>query len=202
MPPDGVVEAPIPTESELQARNLWAGGRLTAAAMAFVFISFVFAFYYLRQLNVEGKWRPHGVNPPATYGFAILACMLASALVYRLGTWRVDAAGPSRRWLWPSIASLALGIGALLAIGFEIPNAGFRPFAGAYASVFFAWTGFFALGVFGGVYYLETLVARTVRYRTEAEPVVLAAELDAFGIYWYFMALMTVLTVVLLYMVA
>jgi heme/copper-type cytochrome/quinol oxidase subunit 3 len=199
--PDGAAaQAAIPTESELQARNLWAGGRLLVAAMAFVFIALVFAFYYLRQLNIQGLWRPAHVHPPLTFGLAILACILASVIVYWLGTRNVRVL--DRRWLWPATAALALALTTLVLIGFEIPDAGFRPTDGAYASVFFAWTGFYAFAVFGGAFYMETLVARGLRLRTQADPVVLTAEVEAFGIYWYFIALMTILTFVLLYVVA
>ncbi len=199
-PDDATAPARIFTESELQARNLWAGGRLLAAAMAFVFIAFVFSFYYLRQLNIQGKWRPGDVHPPSTFGLAILACVLASALVYWLGTRNVRVL--AYRWLWPATLALALAVAALVVIGFEIAHAGFHPTDGAYASVFFAWTGFYAVAVFGGVFYMETLVARGLRVGTEADPVVLTAEVEAFGIYWYFTALMTILTFVLLYVVA
>lgn len=201
MAPDGAAaQAHIPTESELQARNLWAGGRLLAAAMAFVFIAFVFAFYYLRELNIQGMWRPDDVHPPLTFGLAILACILASALVYWLGTRNLRVL--DYHWLWPVAAALALALATLVLIGFEIPDAGFRPTDGAYASVFFAWTGFYAAAVFGGAFYMETLVARGLRVRTEVDPVILTAEVEAFGIYWYFVALMTILMFVLLYVVA
>lgn len=200
MTPDGTT-APTPLiDSELQARNLWAGGRLLAAAMAFVFIAFVFAFYYLRELNVEGKWRPSSVHPPLIFGLAILACVLASILLYGLGTRNLRVL--EYRWLWPTGAALALTVAALFVIGFEIPDAGFRPGDGAYASVFFGWTGFYAVAIFGGAFYMETLVARGLRLGATADPIIMTAEIEAFGIYWYFMGLMTILTFVLLYVVA
>ena len=200
--PEGTSATVAPTEPELIARNLWAGGRLAAAGMAFVMISFVFAFYYLRELNIEHMWRPKGVHPPLGFGIAILLCMLVSAGLYGLAARSSHPAGGGT-WLPLAGVALLLGLAAIVAIGIEIPNAGFTPGSGAYASVFFGWTGFFGAAVLGGVYYLETLWARAARAGAEGgDPVVLAGESAAFAVYWYFMAAMTVLFFALLYLVA
>lgn len=201
---DSATAAPgaVPGEPELIARNLWAGGRLAAAAMAFVAISFVFAFYYLRELNIEHMWRPSAVQPPLGFGIAILGCMLVSAAVYWVGS-RDSPSGASGLWLPAATVALLLGLATVVIITIELPNAGFRPSDGAYASVFFGWTGFYLIAVLGGVYYLETVWARALRGTGGGvNPVILAGEASAFGVYWYFMALMSVLFFVLLYLVA
>jgi heme/copper-type cytochrome/quinol oxidase subunit 3 len=200
--PDGASAMVAPTESELTARNLWAGGRLASAGMAFVMISFVFAFYYLRELNIEHMWRPKGVHPPLGFGIAILACMLVSAGLYWLAARASHPAG-GETWLPLAGVALLLGLATIVLIGIEIPKAGFTPSSGAYASVFFGWTGFFGVAVLGGVYYLETMWARAARAGVGGtDPVVLAGESGAFATYWNFMAAMTVLFFVLLYLVA
>jgi heme/copper-type cytochrome/quinol oxidase subunit 3 len=193
----------VPSEPELQSRNLWAGGRLVTAAMAFVFVSFVFAFYYLRELDIENQWRPKGINPPMGWGIAVLACVLISVAVYWFGSRTVAGTALTTSWRTAATVSLLFGIAGLVVMCVQIPWAGFRPTDGAYASVFFAWTGFLATAVFGGVYYLETLVVRAWRgAETRPDPLVLTAEAEAFGVYWYFIALMTILAFVLLYLVA
>lgn len=193
----------VPTEAELQSRNLWAGGRLTAAAMAFLFVSFIFAFYYLRELNIENQWRPDGINPPRGYGIAILVLMLISVGLYWFGSRSITPAGPTSLWRSAATASLLFGLAAFVVMCVEMGKAGFHPTDGAYASVFFGWTIFWAAALFGGVYYLETMVARAWRSAvTGPDPLVLTAEAEAFGVYWYFMAIVTVVAFVLLYLVA
>jgi len=46
---------------------------------------------------------------------------------------------------------------------------GFGPTDGAYASVYLGWTGLFLLFLIGLAYWLETLVAMSVRYRNLPE---------------------------------
>ena len=45
---------------ELIARNLYVGARIWAASVAFFFIAFLFAFFYLRALNSNGIWSARG----------------------------------------------------------------------------------------------------------------------------------------------
>src|SRR5438309_2754133 len=85
---------------ELLARNIRVGSRLWAASQAFFFISFFFAFLYLRALNTNGVWRGwphHHPNPSTAFGVAILICVLAAAAVARASLflspsfWRLGA---------------------------------------------------------------------------------------------------------------
>jgi hypothetical protein len=59
-------------------RNLIVATRLGAAAQAFFFVSFLFAFFYLRALNTDGRWNHHDLQPSRAYGTAILVCVLGS----------------------------------------------------------------------------------------------------------------------------
>ena len=71
---------------ELLARNIRVGSRLWAASQAFFFISFFFAFLYLRALNTNGLWRGwphHHPDPSMAFGVVILICVLAGAAVAR-----------------------------------------------------------------------------------------------------------------------
>ena len=58
----------------VRERNVWAGVRLWTGGMAFLFVSFLFAFLYLRSLNNDQMWRPKGVNPPVVFGSIVLVC--------------------------------------------------------------------------------------------------------------------------------
>src|SRR5919109_5457197 len=74
--------------ADLLARNIRVGSRLWAAAQAFFFISFFFAFLYLRALNTNGLWRGwphHHPSPSLAFGIVILICVLASAAAARAG---------------------------------------------------------------------------------------------------------------------
>src|SRR5437879_7473554 len=86
---------------DLLARNIQVGSRVWAAAQAFFFLSFFFAFLYLRALNTNGLWRGwphHHPNPSTAFGIAILLCVLASAAAARASlflspaVWRLGAA--------------------------------------------------------------------------------------------------------------
>ncbi|MGH7904049.1 MAG: cytochrome c oxidase subunit 3 [Candidatus Dormibacteraceae bacterium] len=192
----------VPTEREIVARNLWAGARLWSAGMAFLFIAFVFSFYYLRELNIEGQWRPKGTNPPLGFGIAILACIVISAGVLWAGVRVRRTSGPHGAWHLAAGVSLLLGAAGLALICDQFFKAGFRPTGGTYASVFFGWTGFYAATLFGGVFYLETILAKSLRSPAVAAGEIAAGEVEAFSVYWYFLAMVEVLTFILLYIVA
>src|SRR5580692_12016800 len=71
------VEIP-PEPPEVAARQLYLAGRLLAGATAFFFLAFVFAYFYLRSLDVDHMWRPKHVGPEQGYGVAILVVLLVS----------------------------------------------------------------------------------------------------------------------------
>lgn len=192
----------VPSEAEIIGRNLWAGSRLWAAAMAFLYIAFVFAFYYLRELNILGMWRPKGVDPPLAFGIIILACTVAAAGVYRLAHTVRASRGVGGAWHGLLGLATLLGAVAVALLALEFFKAGFRPTSGAYASVFFGWTAFHAFLLLGGVYYMECTLAKSLRMGTRLSREVSLAEVEAVGVWWYFLTLMGVLTFVLLYLVA
>src|SRR5579859_1793484 len=101
------MEASAPTHSaiepeppEWQPRVLTVGARLLAGAEAFFFISFVFAYFYLRSLDLNKSWKIGHVNPPIGYGVAIVVVLVASAGLLWLASRRFERA-------------VALGTGAL-----------------------------------------------------------------------------------------
>src|SRR2546430_9201854 len=73
-------EAGFYHESALGAT--WTGSRLAMGGLTFLFGSFVFAYFYLRSLNSNGRW--HGsawVRPNVAMGTIIVAPIVVSAVV-------------------------------------------------------------------------------------------------------------------------
>lgn len=210
---------------ELLARNLVSAGYLLAGATAFFFVSFLFAFFYLRSIDQKIYWKPHGVNASLGWGTAIVACWVASAALVRLGA--IDQRGDRRpQWRLKGLAAFLLGIAGLVLQGIAWTQNGFGPTDGAFASVYIGWTSFMFLFVFCTMFWLETTLALSWRYRNEpfgsAEPEpghasgdpgrmahdirnpvdLNRAELGTLGFYWTFLVGIAVVAWVVLYLVA
>ncbi|MHB8470648.1 MAG: hypothetical protein ACYDCH_12985, partial [Gaiellaceae bacterium] len=159
-----VVEGEPP---EVLARNLVSAGQLLASATAFFFLAFFFAYFYLRTQNNAGMWRPKHVDPSTAWGAVTVACIAASAVLVLLGR-RDQRAGALSAWRRKGAAALALGLASLVLQVFAWTHAGFGPYSGGYASVYFGWTAFLFLFVLGTMFWLETVLATSIRYRGEA----------------------------------
>ena len=215
-----VVESEPP---EVLARNLVTAGHLLASATAFFFLAFVFAFFYLRSLDNHDMWRPKHVDASVPWGTAIVACVVLSAIVLRLGL--ADHRADRRpQWRWKGLAALVLGLLALVLQVVAWSTLGFGPADGSYASVYLGWTAFYFLFVLFALFWLETVLATSYRYRGWAsgtatvapgeasgdphregedirDPVSLVrAELGSLTFYWTFLAGIGVLTWVVLYL--
>ena len=109
-----------PEPPEWQPRALWVGARQLCGAASFFFVSFLFAYFYLRSLDVNKSWKIGSVNPSIGLGLAIMALMALSAVVFRLGSSRpADALGAG-------IAALLLGLVAVVLQFVEYTTLGFR----------------------------------------------------------------------------
>jgi heme/copper-type cytochrome/quinol oxidase subunit 3 len=208
---------------ELMGRNLNSAGHLLASATAFFFLAFVFAYFYLRSLNNAGLWHPKHVDPSQTLGALVMAATVASAVLLRLGL--ADHRADRRpAWRRKGAAAFALGVAAIVLQVVEWTTVGFGPADGGYASVFVGWTAFSVLFALGALFWLETTLATSIRYRGWAsgertvppgeasgdpgrpgedirDPVSLVrAELEALSFYWSFLAGIGVLTWVILYL--
>jgi heme/copper-type cytochrome/quinol oxidase subunit 3 len=187
-------------QPELLPRNLRVGSRIWAAGLAFFFIAFLFAFFYLRALNSNGVWRgwpgTHKPHPSLAFGVAILICIVASAAIL-VGANQVA----------PQLAPLALPGSAFLllaAIGLQaaqFSSLGFGPTDGGYASVFVGWTGLLALVLLGMVYWLAT-AAQDVRRTAEPIPGFGVAAVDAVSLVLLVLAGVELAAFILLYIVA
>jgi heme/copper-type cytochrome/quinol oxidase subunit 3 len=149
---------------QVMGRNLRVASQLWASATVFFFFAFLFAYFYLRSLNSQGLWHPHDVKVPVGLGTAITACVVVSALasVFAVRRLRDDDADT---WRWVGLVSLALGLAAVVLQVVEWATIGFGPTEGGFASVFLGWTGLYILFVFCTMYWLETLLAASFRYR-------------------------------------
>lgn len=215
-----VVEGEPP---ELLSRNLVSASYLLAGATAFFFVSFLFAYFYLRSLNNGEMWKPQGVDASVGWGTAIVACYVVSALLVRLGL--TDHRAMRRdRWRAKGLAALLVGIVGLVLQVIAWPQQSFGPADGGFASVYFGWTAFIFLFVLGALIWLEMTLATSLRYRKmetgDAPPPgdasgdphrtahdirdplsLVRAELVGLSFYWSFLAAIAVLTWVVLYLI-
>ena len=205
---------------ELLGRNLNAAAHLLASATAFFFLAFVFGYFYLRSLNNAGLWRPKGIDPSQALGAVIMALTVLSAVLVRLGL-TDHRAGRRPQWRVKGLAALAVGLAALAVQVVEWATGSFGPADGGYASIFVGWTGFQFLFSIGTLFWLENIVATSLRYRKTgtvpaghasgdpdreahdiADPLALVRPgLEAVSFYWTFLAGLGVLAWVILYVV-
>src|SRR5215470_4345513 len=208
---------------ELLGRNLVSASYLLAGATAFFFVSFLYAFFYLRALNNGDMWKPSGIDASVGWGTAVVACYVLSALLVRLGL--VDHRALRRdRWRIKGLAALVVGVVGLVLQVIAWTQQSFGPADGGFASVYFGWTAFIFLFVLGAMLWLEMSLATSVRYRkTETgtpppghasgdphreahdirDPLSLVrAELAGLSFYWTFLAAIAVATWAVLYLIA
>jgi heme/copper-type cytochrome/quinol oxidase subunit 3 len=214
-----VVEAEDP---QILARNLASAAHLLASATAMFFLGFVFAYFYLRSLDRNGLWRPKHVDPSMTLGTLSTAAWVAGAAVLWLGL-RDRRAERGPQWRIKGAVALVLAIAAIALQVVEWFSAGFGPADGGYASVYIGWTAFIVLFGVGAVFWLETTLASSIRYRESAEakpapgeasgdpyraghdiedPLALVPpSLEAVTFYWIYFAVLVVIAWVILYLV-
>jgi heme/copper-type cytochrome/quinol oxidase subunit 3 len=190
----------VTEEPEQFLRNLRVGSRIWAASIAFFFISFLFAFFYLRALNSNGLWRgwphTHKPHPSLAFGVVILICVLASAAIARGAVLLAPAV-----WRLAILASAGFALAAVGLQAAQFSSLGFGPTDGGYASVFVGWTGLFTLLLFGTVYWLVIVVGDLSR-RTEAIVGLRAAAVEAVSFVLGVLALVELAAFILLYIVA
>jgi heme/copper-type cytochrome/quinol oxidase subunit 3 len=206
---------------ELLGRNLVSASYLLSGATAFFFVSFLFAFFYLRALNNNGFWKPSGIDASVGWGTAVVACYVLSALLVRLGL-NDHRALRRDRWRLKGLAALLVGVVGLVLQCIAWTQQSFGPTDGSFASVYFGWTAFIFLFVIGAMIWLEMCLAMSYRYRkTDGPPPaghasgdphreehdisdplsLVRAELVGLSFYWTFLAGIAVVTWVVLYLI-
>ncbi|HZQ89142.1 MAG TPA: cytochrome c oxidase subunit 3 [Gaiellaceae bacterium] len=209
-------------DPDVLSRNLVSAGQLLASATVFFFVAFFFAYFYLRSVNNAGMWKPKHVDASVAWGTIVTACVVASAMLVRLGL-ADHRAGNRSAWRLKGAVALALGIAALALQAAAWTQQGFGPADGAYASVYFGWTAFIWLFVLGTMFWLEATLATSLRYsripsgapapgEASGDPGRMAhdvrdplslvrAELVALSFYWTFLAGIAVVTWIVLYLI-
>jgi heme/copper-type cytochrome/quinol oxidase subunit 3 len=206
---EGSASAPTHPHIELeppewQPRALRAGARGLCGAVAFFFVSFVFAYFYLRAQDPNKGWTQGAVNPSMGLGIAILLVLLGSAVAMRMA-----ATQPERR-VTAGAAALGLALLSVVLQVIEWTTLGFGPASGAYASVFIGWTICYAVLTLASSYWIEIHVATAWRTRREgvapasaavrSDEDVVQAGLDACSFYWTFFVATGVVLFILLYL--
>ncbi|HEY2201619.1 MAG TPA: hypothetical protein VGH56_07005 [Solirubrobacteraceae bacterium] len=195
-----------PEPPEWQPRAIWVGGRLLCGAISFFFASFVFAFFYLKALDMNHNWKIGNVTPDNGLGIVIAALFLFSAVIYRL---------TARRQSGDSMAggavAVLMALAAVVLQFFEYTLLNFGASQGGYAAVFFGWTATYAIVALMGMYWIEIQVATLWRVRREGqmretdmptnEPALLVAGIEASSFYWAYFVAIGVLAYILLYLV-
>jgi heme/copper-type cytochrome/quinol oxidase subunit 3 len=196
-------------ESALNAS--WTGSRLAIGGLAFLYGSFVFAYFYLRSLNSEGRWQGSGyVHPSLWMGTTIMLLAVLSAGVHYFGLQRIKA-GHKSTWQIDGLIALGLGLAAVAMQVYQLLDLPFPPGSSGYATVFVGFYPVFLVTQLAVLLWLEILLARS-RYipalsfveqpPTYAETYVVQrfqASLSAFSTVWSFMALMALLFWLLFY---
>lgn len=180
--------------AELEARNQSTAGRLFVAADAFLFLGFLFAYLYLRTLNNNDMWNPHGQNPSGTMGIVVLVLVVVAAALLQVGAGRMASAGVAA-FRAPATAALAVGLVATVLAGSQVFRPGFSPsHAGGFGSVFIGFIAFYFVHLIGGVYWLETQI---VQRPSE----ILRGSVPPCLLYWWFLAVVLAIFSVLFYLV-
>jgi heme/copper-type cytochrome/quinol oxidase subunit 3 len=195
--------------ADVGARALSVAARLLAGATTFFFLAFLFAYFYLRSINVEHMWRPSHVKVDQPLGVAFIAAVVVSVALAIVSGRQMKR--ESRTWVGPAVGALAFGVIAVILQCIEYTAQKFGPTDGAFASVFSAWTGFYLIATLATMYWLETQVATELRARRspagsnvggdiEDPDRLIAPGLDATVFYWTFLGAIGVITYVTLYL--
>jgi heme/copper-type cytochrome/quinol oxidase subunit 3 len=190
-------------ESALNAA--WTGARLAIGGLTFLFGAFAFAYFYLRSLDSEGRWKGSGFHHPNGWlGAIIMLLVLTSAGVHYYALQRIKA-GNKRTWQIGGLLAMVLGLAAVgLQIG-ELLYLPFAPGASGYSSVFVGFYPVLIVVLLSGLLWLEILLARSrfipaisfveqpPTYTETFAVQRFQASLSAFATVWNYLALVAVL---------
>ncbi|HTX09407.1 MAG TPA: hypothetical protein VME22_12385 [Solirubrobacteraceae bacterium] len=207
------MEASVPTAAhiepeppEWQPRSIWISARLLCGAISFFFASFVFAFFYLKALDMNHNWKIGNVVPDGGIGVAIAALFLVSAVIYRLAARR-----PAGDSMAAGMLAILMGLAAVVLQFVEYIVLDFGASQGGYAAVFFGWTATYAIAALMGLYWIQIQVASLWRVRREgkmretevptSETALLLAGIEASSFYWAYFVAIGVLAYIVLYLV-
>lgn len=150
----------------------WTGSRLFVAVSAMVFGGGAFAYFYLRSLNGNGLWRAQGQQPSTFISVPVLVLTVVGCVLYLVTTRRL-LRGQSSGADWRMTSAVTVGA-LVLAAGIQLwgmRRLPFFPGSSGYASVYVAVMPLFAVWLLIGAYWVETLLARTLRVPWVTAPV-------------------------------
>jgi heme/copper-type cytochrome/quinol oxidase subunit 3 len=188
-----------PEPAGWQPRALWVSARLWCGAVSFFFVSFLFAYFYLRSLDPNHGWKIGHVGVPGGLGVAVMSLMLLSGILLRIGTFRpADTVSTG-------VVSIVLAIVAIVLQFYEYTTLGFGPASGAFASVFIGWTATYVMAAICGLYWIETQVATLWRAGRQGaddqQLAVMRAGLEGCSFFWAYFVGIGVIMYVVLYLV-
>ena len=135
----------------------WTGSRFAVGALAFLYGSFAFAYFYLRSINSSGRWKGSGYHAPSMgYGVTILVLVLLSAIVQYVGLQRIKA-GAKSAWQAAALVALLLGVAAVVVQIIQLLNLGFQPGSSGFSSVFVDTYPVLLVSWLGAMIWLEIL---------------------------------------------
>jgi heme/copper-type cytochrome/quinol oxidase subunit 3 len=209
MEASGAASAPTHPEIELeppewQPRAIWVGARQLCGAASFFFLAFVFAYFYLRSLDLTHDWKIGHVDPPVGLGVGIVVALVLSTGLLRAGVARAELT------VRAGTGAIVLLLVALVLQVIAWASLDFGPASGGYASVYTGWTIFYAVFALMSGYWIETQVATAWRRGRSGVPDTAAhvltddrlthANLEACSFYWSFYVAIGVVTFVILYL--
>jgi hypothetical protein len=191
----------------------WTGARLAIGGLSFLFGAFVFAYFYLRSLNSNGRWEGSAFRfPSMAWGTTIMILVLVSAGIHYAALQRIKA-GDKKMWQIGGVISLLCGLGAVGLIITQLLDLPFWPGSSGYASVYTGTYPVLLAVLLAAMVWLESLLMRSRSIRTisfvEQPPTYIEAfavqrfqsSLSAFGTVWNFLAVITVVFWVLFYVI-
>jgi heme/copper-type cytochrome/quinol oxidase subunit 3 len=189
----------------------WTGSRFAIGALAFLYGAFAFAYFYLRSVNSEGRWKGSGYHAPQMgYGVTILVLVLLSAVVQYVGLQRIKA-GAKGIWQVAALAALLLGLAAVALQIVQLLSLPFQPGSSGFSSVFVDTYPVLLVSWLGAMLWLEMLVMRArplapisflEQPPTYAEAFAVQrfqSSLSAFTLIWNFMGIVTLFFFLLFY---
>jgi heme/copper-type cytochrome/quinol oxidase subunit 3 len=186
----------------------WTASRLFVAVSVMVFGAGAFSYFYLHSLDNNGLWRAPGQRPSAFISVPVLVLTLVASLLYLVITRRVQrAAANGNDWRVAALITVVLFVVAAVLQLWGMRRVHFFPAASGYASVYVAVMPLFGVWLLIGAYWVEVLLARSLRVRWVLSPlgenansedaVEFAGSLDGSRLFVGFLGLLSVLLYVL-----
>jgi len=195
---------------DAQLGALWTASRTLIPVVAALYGGIFFAYFYLRSLNSNHLWDPHGLTASKIIGFSVMALVVVGTL-FQLFVNRRLRRGFTTDFI---VGTAANTLFLLLAGGmqiWELTRLPFPPGYSGYAGVFIAFAPVNALVILLVAYWAFTLMMRAIRsyayFRRDGGIGVSAhraaenfrANLDGLGAFSIFFALLSILSWYLYY---